>query len=117
MDRELIGVVTKPQALKGQFRIKPQLNNLKNYKKLKDATTPNGGEVIEKLYDRIVGRFANKKIINPETKAVICEKLDLITESIAERIVAAGIKEVEIRTTLFSLEYLQALSSKFVIIC
>jgi len=58
------------------------------------------GEVIEKLYDRIVGRFANKKIINPETKAVICEKLDLITESIAERIVAAGIKEVEIRTCL-----------------
>jgi len=58
------------------------------------------GEVIEKLYDRIVGRFANKKIINPETKAVICEKLDLITESIAERIVNAGIKEVEIRTCL-----------------
>ena len=58
------------------------------------------GEVIEKLYDRIVGRYANKKIINPETKAVICEKLDLITEQIAEKIIAAGIEEVEIRTVL-----------------
>jgi len=58
------------------------------------------GETIEKLYDRIVGRFANKKIINPETKDVICEKLDLITESIADKIIAAGIEEVEIRTTL-----------------
>ena len=58
------------------------------------------GEVIEKLYDRIVGRFTNKKVINPETKEVICDKLTLITESLAEKIVAAGITEVEIRTTL-----------------
>ena len=58
------------------------------------------GETIEKLYDRIVGRFANKKILHPETKDVICEKLDLITESIADKIIAAGIEEVEIRTTL-----------------
>ena len=58
------------------------------------------GEVIEKLYDRIVGRYANKKIINPETKEVLAEKLDFITEAIADKIVKAGIKEVEIRTTL-----------------
>ena len=58
------------------------------------------GEVIEKLYDRIVGRYANKKVINPETKEVLCEKLDLITEAIADKIVAAGIEEVEIRTIL-----------------
>lgn len=29
-----IGVVTKPQALKGQFRLKPSLLNLKSYKKM-----------------------------------------------------------------------------------
>ena len=28
------------------------------------------GEVIEKLYDRIVGRYTNKKIINPTTKEI-----------------------------------------------
>ena len=58
------------------------------------------GEVIEKLYDRILGRYTNKKVINPETKEVIVDKLELITESIADKIIAAGIKEVEIRTTL-----------------
>lgn len=58
------------------------------------------GSVIEGLYDRIVGRFANKKIINPETKEVIVYKLEMITENKAEKIVAAGIKEVEIRTIL-----------------
>ena len=58
------------------------------------------GSVIESLYDRIVGRYANKKIIHPETKQVIVDKLEMITENIAEKIVSAGIKEVEIRTIL-----------------
>ena len=58
------------------------------------------GSTIESLKDRIVGRFANKKIVHPETKDVLVEKLQLITEQIAEKIVDAGIKEVEIRTIL-----------------
>ncbi len=58
------------------------------------------GSVIEGLRDRIVGRFANKKIINPETKEVIVDKLQMITESLADKVVAAGIKKVEIRTIL-----------------
>jgi len=56
--------------------------------------------VIEPLYDRIVGRFTNKKIINPETKDVIIDKNELITESIADKIIKADVKEVEIRTNL-----------------
>ena len=58
------------------------------------------GEVIEKLYDRIVGRYTNKKIINPTTNEVIADKLQYITEGLAEKIIDAGITEVEIRTTL-----------------
>ena len=58
------------------------------------------GSVIEGLRDRIVGRFANKKIINPETKEVIVDKLQMITESLADKVIAAGITEVEIRTIL-----------------
>ena len=58
------------------------------------------GEVIEKLYDRIVGRYTNKKIINPTTKEIIADKLQYITEGLAEKIIDAGITEVEIRTTL-----------------
>ena len=58
------------------------------------------GSVIEGLKDRIVGRFANKKIINPQTKEVIVDKLEMITENKADKIVEAGIEEVEIRTIL-----------------
>ena len=54
------------------------------------------GSVIEKLYDRIIGRFANKKVVHPETNAVLVERNELITESIAEKIIDAGIEEVEI---------------------
>ena len=58
------------------------------------------GSVIEKLYDRIVGRFANKPIINPKNNKILVERNELITDSIAEKIVDAGIEEVEIRSTL-----------------
>jgi len=67
---------------------------------VRDFVNEKTGAIIEKLYDRIVGRYANKKVINPETNEVIVDKLEMITESIAEKIVAAGIKEVEIRTIL-----------------
>ena len=58
------------------------------------------GTVIESLADRIIGRYANKKIINPETKEVICERNDYITESLADKIIKAGITKVPIRTLL-----------------
>ena len=67
---------------------------------VKDFINEHTGSVIESLKDRIVGRFANKKIIHPETKEVIVDKLQMITESLAEKIIAAGITEVEIRTIL-----------------
>ena len=58
------------------------------------------GSVIESLRDRIVGRYTNKKVINPETKEVICDKLTFVTEQIADKIVASGVEAVEIRTIL-----------------
>ena len=67
---------------------------------VRDFLNEKTGTVIESLYDRIVGRFANKKIVHPETKEVIVDKLQMITESLAEKIIAAGITEVEIRTIL-----------------
>ena len=58
------------------------------------------GSVIESLSERIIGRYTAKKIINPETKEVIADKNEAITESIANKIVKAGIKSVEIRSVL-----------------
>ena len=60
----------------------------------------NDGTVIESLYDRILGRFTNKKILHPETKEVICERNTYITEQLADKIIAAGITKVPIRSVL-----------------
>ena len=67
---------------------------------VRDFINEKTGTLIESLKDRIVGRFANKKVVDPETKKVIVDRLEMITESIADKIIAAGIKEVEIRTIL-----------------
>ncbi|MBP3457148.1 MAG: DNA-directed RNA polymerase subunit beta' [Bacilli bacterium] len=58
------------------------------------------GSVIESLSERIIGRYTAKKVINPETKDVIIDKNEQITETIANKIVKAGIKSVEIRSVL-----------------
>ena len=58
------------------------------------------GTVIESLYDRILGRYTNKKILHPETKEVICERNTYINEQLADKIIAAGITKVPIRTVL-----------------
>ena len=59
-----------------------------------------GNEVIEELYDRIVGRYTIHPIVNPNTGEVIVEADTMIMEEKAEEIVAAGIDEVKIRTVL-----------------
>ena len=64
------------------------------------AFTDDKDGIIEPLYDRILGRFTSKKVVNPETKEVICDKDTYITEAIADKIVKSGIKTVEIRTVL-----------------
>ena len=58
------------------------------------------GSVIESLSERIIGRYTAKKVINPETKEVIIDKNEQITETIANKIIKAGIKSVEIRSVL-----------------
>ncbi len=64
------------------------------------AFTDDKNGIIEPLYDRILGRFTNKKVIDPNTKEMICDKDTYITETIADKIIKAGIEEVEIRNVL-----------------
>ena len=59
-----------------------------------------GNEVIEELYDRIVGRYTIDPIVNPNNGEVIVEADAMIMEEQAEKIVEAGIEEVQIRTVL-----------------
>ena len=60
---------------------------------------PDGTE-IESLRNRIVGRYTNKKVIHPETKEIIVDKDTYITESLADKILKAGVKKVSIRSVL-----------------
>ncbi len=57
-----------------------------------------GSELIEPLFDRLVGRTAFFDVRDPETNELLAEKDSLITEDMAKQIVEAGIEEVTIRS-------------------
>ena len=59
-----------------------------------------GGEVVEPLHDRILGRTAALDIVNPETQEVVYPAGTLLTEDEVENIDALGIDEVKVRTAL-----------------
>ena len=65
-----------------------------------DLLNDKDGAVIESLQERILGRYTAKKVLDPNTKEVIVDKDEMITENIAAKIVKAGVKKVEIRSVL-----------------
>ncbi|WP_195226144.1 DNA-directed RNA polymerase subunit beta' [Weissella confusa] len=58
----------------------------------------NGNEVIESLYERILGRYAQKAVIDPKTGEVIVAHNQMIDEDKAKAIVNAGVTTVNIRS-------------------
>ncbi|RKY01353.1 MAG: DNA-directed RNA polymerase subunit beta', partial [Spirochaetes bacterium] len=56
--------------------------------------------IIESLYDRIVGRYTVDRVRDPRTKEIIIEANQEITEEIARRIENSGIEKVKVRTVL-----------------
>lgn len=59
-----------------------------------------GKEVIEDLYDRIEGRYAFETIRHPHTGEVIVQRNELIEDTHANAILAAGITKLQIRSVL-----------------
>jgi DNA-directed RNA polymerase subunit beta' len=59
-----------------------------------------GGEVIEALRDRILGRVAAQDVIDPDTQDVMYAAGELFDEDAVERIEQLGIDEVKVRTPL-----------------
>ncbi len=57
-------------------------------------------EVVEPLYDRILGRASVHDVYLPETDTLIVAAGELISEEVATAIEKAGIEEVEIRSVL-----------------
>ncbi len=57
-------------------------------------------DIVEPLYDRILGRTSLHDVFNPVTEEVIVEGGTAITEDVAHAIEEAGIETVEIRSVL-----------------
>ncbi|MBX3585047.1 MAG: DNA-directed RNA polymerase subunit beta' [Ramlibacter sp.] len=59
-----------------------------------------GGEVIESLRDRILGRTAADDVLHPETRAVLVKAGDMLDEDLIEELETVGVDEVKVRTAL-----------------
>ncbi|NCP39339.1 MAG: DNA-directed RNA polymerase subunit beta', partial [Rhodoferax sp.] len=59
-----------------------------------------GGEVIESLRDRILGRTAAEDVVHPENQAVIAVAGTMLDEDLIDVLEAAGVDEVKVRTAL-----------------
>ncbi|MCS4510281.1 DNA-directed RNA polymerase subunit beta' [Xylophilus ampelinus] len=59
-----------------------------------------GGEVIESLRDRILGRTAADEVLHPENRSVLAPAGTLLEEDLIDELEAAGVDEVKVRTAL-----------------
>ncbi len=59
-----------------------------------------GGEVIESLRDRILGRTAADDILHPENRSVLATAGTMLDEDLIEELELAGVDEAKVRTAL-----------------
>ncbi len=59
-----------------------------------------GGEVIESLRDRVLGRTTADDILHPETRSVLAKAGQVLDEDALEELESAGVDEVKVRTAL-----------------
>ena len=59
-----------------------------------------GNQVVEKLEERLEGRYPLNDITNPKTGEIIVTPNTMITKDIAKQIVDAGIEQVEVRSVI-----------------
>ncbi|MGZ9432751.1 DNA-directed RNA polymerase subunit beta', partial [Mycoplasma sp. 613B] len=67
---------------------------------VKEIIDTKTNSTIVSLYERIEGRYTNSPVIHPETGEIIIEDNKFITPEIAQKIIDANIKEVDIRSIL-----------------
>ena len=59
-----------------------------------------GGEVIESLRDRILGRTTAEEVVHPETRATLLPAGTLLDEDMLDELEVIGVDEVKVRTAL-----------------
>ena len=57
-----------------------------------------GNEIIENLDERLLGRYARKRVYHPETNELLVGVNEMITEDIVSAIIEAGIEKMTIRS-------------------
>jgi len=60
----------------------------------------NNEEIVESLYDRILGRTSLHDVTSPETGELLVQSGEQITEDIARKIEESGLESIEIRSVL-----------------
>jgi DNA-directed RNA polymerase subunit beta' len=64
------------------------------------ADLKDNNEVIEELFDRLIGRYPAEPVIDPKTKKVIADLDTIIDDTLARKIIDAGITKVMVRSPL-----------------
>jgi len=59
-----------------------------------------GGEVIESLRDRVLGRVTAIEVLHPETQEVVLGAIQMLDEDTLDKLEAVGVDEVKVRTPL-----------------
>ncbi|KAA9178431.1 DNA-directed RNA polymerase subunit beta' [Delftia sp. BR1] len=59
-----------------------------------------GGEVIESLRDRVLGRTTAEDVVHPETLAVLLPAGTLLNEDVIDELESQGVDEIKVRTAL-----------------
>ena len=59
-----------------------------------------GGEVIESLRDRVLGRTVAEDVAHPETRAILVTAGDMLDEDVIDELEIQGVDEVKVRTAL-----------------
>ncbi|MEY3871748.1 MAG: hypothetical protein RLZZ296_743, partial [Pseudomonadota bacterium] len=59
-----------------------------------------GGETIESLRDRVLGRTAVDDVLHPENRAVLAKAGAMLDEDLMDELEAAGVDEIKVRTAL-----------------
>ncbi len=59
-----------------------------------------GGEVIESLRDRILGRTVAEDVLHPENRSILAAAGVMLEEDLIDELEAAGVDEVKVRTAL-----------------
>ncbi len=59
-----------------------------------------GGEVIESLRDRVLGRTVSEDVLHPENRSVLAGRDTLLDEDMIDELEVAGVDEIKVRTAL-----------------